>query len=913
MIIWHHKQDPNKRKRYSLIRFYSLFLLLCITIVSYAQSVTGIVCDSLDREAISYASVRILNVNDSTYIAGAVTAPNGRFNINQSKGEYIIDISYMGTNRYIRKIRLEGKEKLDLGTIYLSQASYMLTEAVVVAPVPDIVVRGDTIEYNADAYRVGEDALLLDLVRKMPGIDISPDGKLMANGKIISRILIDGKEFFGNDIDLALKNLPASMINKLQLFKEQSEMSKITGFNDGNAEQVLNLTVKEALKQSVFGEGRSGYGSNGRYSNKLNAHYMMDDNQYSLIGNLKNVTDDFEYSGASTQYDGITKNSEIGFNFNALKSDKLNVGGSLHYENNDNVFKMDSNTKTFIETGNRLSTQSSETRSIKRDLSMGLNMKWNPDSLTTVYARVNVNTGTSDDVRRSDNFSYVQGIQDTTIAWSDYNTKGDIHNLNASLIFGRKLNSAGRTISFSMNGGIRGGSSAGTNYSPVIYKATNKTTLIDQELSIDNTGNNWGFMVSYVEPLTKHNSIKVAYSYRHDDADRDRLTFRRDGEGEYTIVDTAFTRSSISRYTTQRMNVGFQSAMEKYEYNIGFNVDPSTSYSKTMMQDSIIENQKQRVVNFSPTFKFTYTPKNNITLDFDYYGSTEQPTLKQISADTIILDALNKTYGNLDLKPSFDNTFSMYFQRSNYEKGSFFMITGGGNYIVNKIVDYNKIDEFGNVESSYRNVNGNWGLNGGIMFNTPLKNKKFTVDNSSFGYFIRNIGFSNSVKSITYNLTMSESFSINYRSDKFEQRLQANISYNITRNNLPNQEGMNTANYGLKSSTLVKLPYDLVIQNEMSFTYNQGYAENFPKSEVLWNLSIAKLFLKKKQATAKFQCYDILDDRNNLMRVVSGNYISDTKTNMIGQYFMFSLGYRFNITNKPARNAADPMGVDDYN
>lgn len=894
-------------------RFYCLFILLCIAIGSYGQSVTGIVCDSLDREAISYASVRILNIKDSTYIKGAVTSPSGKFTISQSQGDYIIDISYMTKSRYTKTIRLREKEILDLGTIFLGEASYMLGEAVVVAPVPDIIVRGDTIEYNADAYRVGEDALLVDLVRKMPGIDISPDGKLMANGKVISRILIDGKEFFGNDIDLALKNLPASMINKLQLFKEQSEMSKVTGFRDGNAEQVLNLTVKEALKQSIFGEGRSGYGSNKRYSNKLNAHYMLDDNQYSLIANYKNITDDFEYSGASSQYDGITKNAEVGFNFNALKSEKLNVGGNLHYENNNNIFEMDSNTKTFIETGNRLSTQSSSTQSIKKDLSLGLNMKWTPDSLTTIYARMNVNTGTSDDIRHSTNFSYVQGLRDTTLGWTDYKTSGDTHNLNGSIIFGRKLNKAGRTISASLNGATRGGASYGTNYSPVFYQASNKKTIIDQELSIDNTGNNWGFMVSYVEPITKHNSLKLAYTYRHDKSDRDRLTFRRDGEGEYTIVDTAFTRRTVSDYTTQRINVGFQSAMEKYEYNIGFNVDPSISSSKTTMQDSIIENQRQSVVNFSPTFKFTYTPKNNVTFDFDYYGSTEQPTLKQISSDTIVLDALNRTYGNKDLKPSFDNTFSMYFQKSNYEKGSFFMITGGGNYIFNKIVDYTTIDEFGNVESSYRNVSGNWGLNGGIMFNTPLRNKKFTVDNSSFGYFVRNIGYSNGVKSVTYNLTMSESFSMSYRSDKFDQRLQANISYNITRNNLPNQEGMNTSNYGLKSSTVWKLPYNIILQNEISFTYNKGYAENFQKSEVLWNFSIAKQFLKKKQATAKFQCYDILDDRNNLMRVVSGNYISDTKTNMIGQYFMFSFGYRFNIMNKAARNSSETMGADAYN
>lgn len=900
----------NKKKSYSLRHFYSLFILLSIAVSSFAQSITGVVRDSLEHEAIGYASVRLLNVEDSTYVRGAITAGNGRFFINQVTGDYILDISYMTKNRYRKHIKLEDKQTLDVGTIYLSDANFMLGYVIVVAPVPDIVVRGDTIEYNADAYRVTEDALLLDLVRKMPGIDISADGKLMANGKVISKILIDGKEFFGNDIDLALKNLPASMINKLQVFKEQSEMSKITGFKDGNELQVLNLTVKDALKQTVFGDARAGYGSDDRYSNKFNANYMLDDNQYSLIGNYKNVTDDFEYSGASGQYDGITKSGEIGFNFNALQSEKLNVGGNIHYENNDNVFEMDSDTKTFIETGNRLSTQSSTMQSIKRDLALGLNMKWLPDSVTTIYARMNINTGTSDDVRYNNNRSYVQGLQDTTSGWTDYKTKGDAHNLNGSIIWGRKLNSKGRTISASLNGSSRGGTSSGTNYSSVFFQASNKTSVIDQVLSFNNKSNNWGVMVSYVEPITKHNSIKVAYTYRHENSDMNRLTFKRDGEGEYTVVDTTYTRKTNSNNITQRINVGFQSVMDKYEYNIGFNADPSTSSSKTMMQDSVIENQKQSVVNFSPTFKFTYTPKNNITIDFDYYGSTEQPTFKQLSADTVVIGVLNKTYGDADLRTSYDNNFSLTLQKSNYEKGSFFMITGGGNYIFNKIVDYTTIDEFGNVESSYRNVSGNWGLNGGIMFNTPLRNKKITIDNSTFGYFVRNIGYSNAVKSITYNLTMSESFSINYRTDKFNQRLQLNVAYNITKNNLPNQEGMNTSNYGFKSSTLWKLPYNFEFQNEISFTYNQGYADNFKKSEVLWNLSLSKQFLKNKQAYAKVQCYDILDDRNNLMRVVSGNYISDTRTNMIGQYFMFSLGYRFNITNKSAKNSEETMGVD---
>lgn len=895
-----------------LVKHLYIFLFLCLSVTANSQTITGVIRDSLKNEPVTYASIRLLNSQDSTYVAGAITNDSGEFRLSAKKGDFILDISCVNYNRCYYPLHIKDRSNIDLKPILLQFAEYNIGEAVVVAPVPDIVVRGDTIEYNADAYRVGEDALLQDLIRRMPGIEISIDGKLMANGKIISKILIDGKEFFDNDIDLALKNLPASMVNKLQLFKEQSDMSKVTGFKDNNAEQVLNLTVKEGMKKSVFGNARVGYGTDDRYANKFNANYMEDDNQFVVIGNLNNVTDNFEYSGVSSQYDGITKERNLSGNFNIQRNSKITVGGNIGYEDNDNLFKMDSNTQTFIESGNRMSTQSSSSNNRKRNLTFSMNTKWTPDSLTTVYARIGISTGTSDDIRKSSNLSYIQNEKDTTSGWSDYITQGDTHNFNGSLVVGRKLNSKGRNISLNLTGSFRGSEDNGTNYSFTRYQALNSTKVLDQQLDISSSGNNWGVTFSYVEPLDKHHSLQFSYNYRQDYSGRDRSTFRRDGEGEYTVIDTAYTRNSLSRYSTQRFNIGFQSTHEKYEYNIGFSVDPTRSKNRSSVGDSIIEKQTQSVVNFLPTFKFTYRPKSNTTFDFDYYGSTEHPTLRQMSSDTIILDALSRTYGNPDLKPSFDNNISMYYQVSNYEKGSFFMITASGNYIVNKIVDYTVIDPQGNTESSYRNVKGNWGMNGGIMFNTPLRNKKFTVDNSSFAYFVRNIGYSNGAKNITYNLTLSESFSVSYKSENFDQRLQANLAFNITRNNLSHDGDLGTSNLGIKSSTMIKLPYDITLQNEIGYTYNHGYSTAFKNSELLWNIAVSKQFLKKKAGTVKLQCYDVLRDRNNLVRVVSGNYISDTKTNMIGRYILLSFNYRFNILNGKASSSTEDQSVYAY-
>lgn len=873
------------------------FILFIVTgVYASAQSITGIVRDSLRNEAISYASVRILDVKDSAYIKGVITSADGKFFIRNSVGKYLMEITYIGYEKYHKKINVTSESmNIDLGVINLNESSIILQQAIVTAPVPDIVVKGDTIEYNADGYKVAEDALLQDLINKMPGIELSSDGKLMANGKPITKILVDGKEFFGNDIDLALKNLPASMVNKLQLFKEQSETSKITGFKDQNPEQVLNLTVKDGLKQNAFGTLQVGYGTDERYANRANVNYMDDDRQYSLIANMNNITDNFEYSGPSSQYDGISKNRKIGFNFSNDTNDKLKVGGNVRYENNDNLFEMDSNTQTFIESGNRYSSQFSESNSSKRNLSGGMNLKWTPDSLTTIYARFNTSVGDINEIRKGTSNSYLQNQNDTTLGWSNYLTDGDTYNLNGSIVFGRKLNDKGRTISVTLNGNYRKNTSTGTNYSYTNYQSQSSTKIIDQYLDIDNSGNNWGFQASYVEPIGYKNSLQLLYSFRKDHAINDRNTYRKDPEGEYSIIDTAYTRRSKNEYTSQRIGLAFQSIRDKYEYTIGFNLDPTRTSNSTKVRDSIIEEQKQNVFNFSPTFKFTYNPQNNITFDIDYYGSSTQPTLKQLSSDTVIVDALSKMYGNPNLKASYDNNLNMYFQKSDYEKGSFFMISMGANYIINKIVDYTLIDVDGNSESSYKNVNGNWGFNGGIMFNLPLRNKKITLDNSSFAYLTNNIGYSNGVKNITKNIALNETFSISYKGDKLDQRLQLNLACNLTKNNLPNQTGLNTANYGFKSSTTIDLPYNMSIQNEMSYTYNYGYSKEFKNTELLWNASVAKKFLKKKQAIVKVQCYDILNDRNSVMRVVTGNYVSDTRTNMIGRYLLFTFNYRFSV------------------
>lgn len=864
-----------------------------ISLLSYAQSVSGIVEAEKDREPVGHASVRILNEKDSTYITGAATSEKGTFNIKLSKGRFILEISYLSYKAYHKNFTLTDENPhLDLGVIKLKENSILLNEAQVVATPPDITVKGDTIEYNALAYTVGEGAMLLDLVKTIPGIEVDSKGQLMANGRPITKILVDGKEFFGNNLKIALENLPASMINKLQLFKEQSELAQITGIkNTGSNEQVLNLVVKEELKRSFFGDIKAGYGSDGRYSNQVNGHYMIDENLYSVIGNMNNVTNDFEYSGGgSGQYDGITKTEDMGFTFSSQQSKKVKIEGNVLFESNNNRFEMESNTRYFIPTGDRMSTQSSSTTSIRKDLSTRMRLLWTPDSLTTISSRISMNTSNNDDINRSNSKSYQINQPDSTLGWSNYFTDNNAFNINGTFMVGRKLNNKGRNISMSLSATLRGNNSTGSNLSNTIYQESGVNKILDQELDNTNRLKNWNIALMYVEPLNKDNSLIVSYNARRENSVWDKNTYKRDGEGEYSKIDKEYTRNTKSDYLTQRLSFNLQSVKNKFEFNLGISIDPTSSKSKIMVVDSIIEDQTQNTINISPTFRLTYSPKNSMSLDFSYSGNSEKPTLKQLSPDTVIINPLYKMYGNPNLKGSFTNNVSIYFLKSNYEKGSFLTVSAGGSYVLGKIVDYTETDNQGNTRSTYRNVDGNWSGNFNFTFSTPLKNKKFTVSNTFYSYYYRNIGFSNGVKNITHSLTSGESVRVGYRSDKIEQSLSAGLMYTLTRN----KEDMNIRNYSLNSSSNIKFPYRITLQNEIGYTYNNGYSKDFKKSELLWNASLAKSILKNK-GTIKVQCYDILKQRNNISRVPAANYVSDTRTNMIGRYLMLSFIYKFNI------------------
>lgn len=264
-------------------------------------TLTGQVIEEVTKLPVEYATVRLLKP-DSSLVKGGTSDDKGFFKLPAKANDYILQVSFIGFNDTFIPIKKNGKT--NLGKIELSENSIMLNEAVVEAKAVEIMVKGDTIEYNADSYKVQESAALEDLLKKMPGVEVDKDGKITVNGKEITKIMVDGKEFFSDDPKIASKNLPAKMVEKLQVLDKKSDMAMLTGFDDGNEETIINLTVKPGMKEGLFGNAMVGYGNHGRYEGNGMINYMRNNTTISAIGGINNTNNAGATDFASSMFSG---------------------------------------------------------------------------------------------------------------------------------------------------------------------------------------------------------------------------------------------------------------------------------------------------------------------------------------------------------------------------------------------------------------------------------------------------------------------------------------------------------------------------------------------------------------------------------------------------------------------------------
>lgn len=389
-------------------------LLLVTTLSAFSQTknitVSGRVVEDTKEPAIQ-ATVQLLLLPDSVQASGTATTAQGYFTLPKvSAGKYVLKVSYIGfKSQYIPLHLYATTTAKNVGTLTLETDAVMLAEAVVTAEAPQVQVVEDTLVYTSSAYRTPEGAMLEELVKKLPGAEIDDEGNVKINGKDLSKIMVDGKEFFGGDVKTGLKNLPVDMIEKLKTYDKKSDLARITGIDDGEEETVLDLTVKKGMNQGWFGNADVAGGTEDRYMGRFMLNRFVDKTQVSVVGSANNVNDQgFSGGGGPPRWrrnNGLTATKMLGVNF-ATQTDKLELGGSARYNYQDGDIASIGSTEDFLPDGNSYSNSNSRQRNKAKNFNADFRMEWKPDSMTNIIFRPNFSYGKTDNLSNSESGTF---------------------------------------------------------------------------------------------------------------------------------------------------------------------------------------------------------------------------------------------------------------------------------------------------------------------------------------------------------------------------------------------------------------------------------------------------------------------------------------------------------------------------
>lgn len=863
--------------------FLLVVLLWAVALSAVSQSkiisVSGRLVEDDTKAPAAQATIQLLSLPDSAYVTGAASSEAGSFALPKVKaGKYVLKVSYIGYKTLFLPLQLTASvPNKRLGTLTLESDAIMLAEAVIVAEAPQVQIVEDTVAFNSSAYRTPEGAMLEELVKKLPGAEVDDDGNVKINGKEISKIMVDGKEFFGGDVKTGLKNLPVDMIDKLKTYDKKSDLARITGIDDGEEETVLDLTVKKGMNKGIFGNIDLSGGTEDRYMGRAMVNYFYDKTQVSLIAGANNVNDQgFSAGGGGPRWrrnNGLTSTKELGLNF-ATETEKIDMGGSVRYNYRGNDVYSDGYTENFLTGGEASSFNNSisRTSSGNKDFRADFRLEWKPDTLTNIIFRPNFSWGKSYSTAdsksgtfNSDPYALVTNPNDylditklSKMNLSDeifdadseedpldsirVNTSNSLSSsdskslsADATLQVNRKLNSMGRNITF--RGTIGYDDSESTQYtaSNTRYFQKNEDGTVTPEniirryMTTPTDGYNYSLELTYSEPLWKATFLQFRYRFNYSYSKSDKKAYNLGEDWNFgemlpddyeTYPDSTLSKFAEYKTYTHRFSPSLRFIRQKYQLSIGADLEPqktSLSYKKDAMDTLAVRN----VFNVAPNLDFRYRFSKVSQLRVTYRGRSSQPGMENLLDVTDDSNPLNITKGNPYLKPSFNHSLRIFYNTYNVDRQQ------GIFSHVNMQMTQNSISSSRTYNSSTggwvtkpENINGNWSAFGMFGINSALKNKKFNIGSFS------NLSYNNNVGYLTTG-------------NGAEAVQQKNTTTNLTLNERLNGTYRNDwLEFGLNGTFSYSIEKDKLTPSNNQQPYTYSYGANTTVS-MPWGMSLS--------------------------------------------------------------------------
>jgi len=900
-------------------RFSLTFLLSIITYTALAQNISGRITDTTQAPLMG-AMVALKTAVDSP-VAATITDEDGTFLFEQiGKGNYILYVDYIGMGNITRPFSLND-EDYNFGNIMMRAGASMLQEVQVVGTVAPVVQRDDTTQYNASSFKTNPDATAEDLIRKMPGMDLS-EGSPKAQGEAVTKVLVDGKPFFGEDPTTTLRNLPAEIVDKIQVYDEKSEEAKFTGFDDGQTTKTINILTKDSVKKGRFGKAYAAYGYDDKYNIGGSINLFKDDRRLTLIGQSNNINiqnfDAEDLVGVSGgrgggrnnfnvgQQDGIATTHAAGINYSNVFFEKLKISTSYFFNKSDINEMQDINRQYVLSSNSGQSYQeSSRSQTDNYNHRFNMRMEYTIDSFNSILFVPTVSFQSNDSRNMLQGQNSLDGdALNSTI--TDAFNKRQGWNANAFMLYRHKFQKEGRTFSLSLNPSYNSNGSNGTYTADNTYFSTpSLNDTLDQQYTNDRANTSFNTRMNYTEPLGKKSQLQLQYRFYLSQSDANKETWNFDPFTDgYTDFDSLLSNKFGSHYSSHQPGLSYR--LRDSLYNLGFGVNYQLATMESLRELPYAAAVNRDFQSILPYLFFRYRISKTKNLRVFFRADTEEPSVSQLQNVIDNSNPLQLSSGNPFLVQSYETRLTMRYNASVPSKGrSFFAMfraTNTSNYITNNTIiaqnDTLLSQEIllakGGQYVTPVNMNGYWNLSGFVTFGQMIRPIKTNLNiNAGLGY-VRTPGMINTERNFSGNKNISLGLTLSSNiNENIDFTLSSNSSMNFVNNTLNTASNNNYFNQNSRLSFNYIFWKGFVINTEMNHQLYNGMSQGFNQSFLLWNMAVGKKIFKNQQGEIRLSVFDLLNQNSNISRTVTESYYQDVQTNNLQRYFMLTFTYKF--------------------
>ncbi|MEN2487938.1 outer membrane beta-barrel protein [Flavobacterium sp. B11] len=900
-----------------MTRIYSLLLFLAFAYSANAQNnivIKGTVVDINSQLPLELATVYFTAVKDSTIIEYATTDKNGNFIINTKKYDkpVFLKVNYTGYQAYFEEQKGLTESK-DFGKLYMLENANVLNEVVIKSEAPPITIKKDTLEFNAGSYKVRPDANVETLLKQLPGFDVDNTGKITVNGREVNQVLVNGKAFFDKDGAIAIKNLPADIIKKVQVsdFKtKKEELAKQESTSDYSS---INITIDEKKNKGYFGKVLGGYGSDERYESSLMMNFFKNKQKISVLASANNINSTgfamdevFDNmgggrnakggsQGAGSGGKGITQSTLAGINYSDDWTKDLEFMSSYNFTNAVTKNESKSNQLSFLPTGNILTEADSKTRNENtgNKVNFELEYKINPTMQIVFAPKLNLSESNSNSSSSTSSENENGDALNESTATS--HTESSNTSFANSINFNKTFKKQSRNLSVVFNNNNTKNDSNGINISETIFYQDNKPND-ERNQNAKNTSKSdaYSLDLEYTEPVTDSLRLRFGTDFDWQSSMNDQKTFNfDDASQEYSDLNLSLTNYTTSKQNSITPKVGITWQKSKFTLNVNSRTSIVEFDNHSFYLNQATDLNKRYMLPYGTAqLRYKFNRSKNLTFKYDY--SNALPSATQLMPVADLNNPLNSVIGNPNLNPIEKNTAGIDFKNFDFRTRSGYSLFLKGDYYNNDIVSTSIYDDSGKRNTTYVNISGTYSASLGGNWNQQIKKDAHTLRYGLrlSGNYNFDKGFTNAVMYYAKSVVVTPSV---YASYDYGEVLSIapsySLSYNETRYENYSRDATSNVIHRINLQTTSYWPANLIFGNDFGYTYNSNISDDFKKDFFLWNTSLSYGFLDKK-LYAKVKVYDVLNQNQSATRTISPTSIRDEENTVLKRYVMFSLAYK---------------------